>query len=126
MDFHKSVFPIIGMPLDHLRTLSPSEKPLQLSYYQLLQITLENQITPTQILSHQHIAKPKVLSIAQFCCLIRQHDQLISLQNVINHIPPRIYLNAHQIFSLIHQANISLDQLTICSTDLSDVRLHYI
>ncbi|CAF0888177.1 unnamed protein product [Adineta ricciae] len=109
-----------NMSLDHLRTLSPSEKLLQLSYYQLLQITLENQITPTQILSHQNIEKTKVLTIAQLCSLISQHDQLISLQNVINHTLPRIYLNAHQVFSLIQQANISLDQLTICSTDLSD------
>lgn len=114
------------MSLDHLRTLSPSEKPLQLSYYQLLHIAVENQITPTQILSHQYIAKSKVLSIAQLCSLISQHDQLISLQNVTNHTLPRTYFNVQQMFSLIHQANISLDQLTICSTDHSDVRLHYI
>ncbi|CAF1222036.1 unnamed protein product [Adineta ricciae] len=111
-----------SMSLDYLRTLSPSEKPLQLSHYQFMQITSKNQITPTQILSYQHIAKPKVLSIAQFCSLISQHDQLISLQNGINHALPRIYLNAHQMFSLIRQANISLEQLTICSTDLSDTK----
>lgn len=121
------------MPLEHLRTLSPSQKPFELSRNQLIQMVMENKILPTEIASRRYIQKPLLLSLTQLCSLINQNDALLLLQNFSNHIQSnkeldqcfqRIYLNVNQILSLSHLSNIDFKQLTTCVTDNIDVRNH--
>ncbi|UJR22823.1 hypothetical protein I4U23_025853 [Adineta vaga] len=110
---------IQNMPLEHFRTLFPSQEPFELSHKQLLQMAMENKIVPTEILSRDFVQKSILLDLAQLCSLISQNDLLLFLQNSINPIQSmeesnqrfqRIYLNVSQILSLSYHSNIDFNQ----------------
>lgn len=108
------------MSLEHLQSLSSSQKPFQLTHNQLIYISMESKIPIKQVESIQNNQKSKVLDHEQLCILVNQNNEPNTMQNSI-HIQQRIHLNVEQIFFLAKDSNIKLNQLRICASENMDV-----
>lgn len=117
----------LDLSREHLQTLTVSTQPLQLSRQQLIQISMENGVTPEEIHSSRHAQKSTMLTLEQLCNLMHQNDLSAARENPpdsIRHTSQHAYLHLNQILSLAHRSSIPFDQLARCSVDSDTVSQH--